>query len=174
MFFFFFFFPDCTRSSLLQKLFSSCGKQGLLSSCGGWASDCSGFSCCGAWALGCMGFSSCNSRALKHRLNNCSLVASGIFSNQGLNLCLLHWHAESLPLKHQESPLHSVVLNNIVVFPIHAKSLRDHKASQGSKSPSYFDPATSTKSVLLGWSRISHWHLSVSLRETHTRPVSNG
>ena len=38
----------------------------------------------------------------------------------------------------------SVNLNNIVVFPIHAKSLRDHKASQGSKSPSYFDPATLT------------------------------
>ena len=27
---------------------------GLLSSCGVWASHCSGFSCCGAWALGLM------------------------------------------------------------------------------------------------------------------------
>ena len=39
-------------SSLLCGLFSSCGKQGLLSSCGVWASHCSGFSCCAAWAHG--------------------------------------------------------------------------------------------------------------------------
>ena len=31
--------------------FSSCIEQGLLSSCGAWASRCSGFSCWGAWAL---------------------------------------------------------------------------------------------------------------------------
>ena len=39
-------------SSLLLRLFSSCGNPGLLSSCGAPASHCSGFSCCGAWALG--------------------------------------------------------------------------------------------------------------------------
>ena len=33
-------------------LFSSCGNQGLLSSCGAWSSHCNGFSCCGAWTLG--------------------------------------------------------------------------------------------------------------------------
>ena len=32
--------------------FSSCREQGLLSSCGAWASHCSGFSCCGAGTLG--------------------------------------------------------------------------------------------------------------------------
>ena len=35
--------------------FSSCHEQGLLSSCGAWASHCSGFSCCGAVTLGLMG-----------------------------------------------------------------------------------------------------------------------
>ena len=30
--------------------------------------------------------------------------ASGIFLNQDLNLCLLHWQADSLLLSHQESP----------------------------------------------------------------------
>ena len=34
-----------TGSLLLQRLFSSCGMQGLLSSCGAWASHCGGFSC---------------------------------------------------------------------------------------------------------------------------------
>ena len=28
-------------------------------------------------------------------------AASGIFPDQGLNLCLLHWQADSLPLSHQ-------------------------------------------------------------------------
>ena len=34
---------------------------------------------------------------------SCS-VACGIFSDQGLNLCLLHWQMGSLPLSHQGSP----------------------------------------------------------------------
>ena len=42
--------------------------------CGVWASHCSGFSYCGVQALG---FSSCE--------------ACGIFPDQGLNLCPLHW-----------------------------------------------------------------------------------
>ena len=37
---------------LCKQAFSSCGEQGLLSSCGAQASHCGGF-CCGAWALGC-------------------------------------------------------------------------------------------------------------------------
>ena len=66
--------------SLLQHgAFSSCGEQGLLSSCGGRASHCSGFSCCRAQALGHTGFSSCSTwaqklqlQALEHRLDSCS------------------------------------------------------------------------------------------------------
>ena len=37
------------------RALSSCGEWGLTSSCGVWASHCSGFSCCGAWALGHVG-----------------------------------------------------------------------------------------------------------------------
>ena len=32
-------------------------------------------------------------------------LACGIFPSQGLNPCLLHWQADSLPLNHQGSPL---------------------------------------------------------------------
>ena len=35
----------CAGSSLLRGLFSSCGEEGLLSSCGVQVSRCSGFSC---------------------------------------------------------------------------------------------------------------------------------
>ena len=40
--------------------------------------------------------------AVAHRLS-CS-VARGIFPDQGLNLCLLHWQVDSLPVSHQGSP----------------------------------------------------------------------
>ena len=33
--------------------------------------------------------------------------ACGIFPDQGLNLCLLHWQADSLPLNHEGSPWYS-------------------------------------------------------------------
>ena len=36
----------CAGSSLMCRLFSSCGEQGLLSTCGVQASHCGGFSCC--------------------------------------------------------------------------------------------------------------------------------
>ena len=62
---------------------------------------------CGAWDLGmrpsvvvARRLSSCGSRALERRLSswghglNCSM-ACGIFPDQGLNLCLLHWQADS-------------------------------------------------------------------------------
>ena len=68
----------CAKSLLLLGHFSSCGKQGLLSSCGARASHCSGFSCCRAWAQGVWasvvaapGLSSCSSWALEHRLTSC-------------------------------------------------------------------------------------------------------
>ena len=56
----------CAGFSLLCKLFSSCGKHGLLCGCGLRASRRSGFSC-REWAVGHVGFSSCLSRALEHR-----------------------------------------------------------------------------------------------------------
>ena len=92
----------CAGSSLLRGLFSSCSKQGLLSSCVR-ASHFRGFSYCRADALECVGFGSCGSQTLEHRLS-CSAVC-GIFLDQGLNSCLLHWQANSLPLNRQGSPV---------------------------------------------------------------------
>ena len=72
--FIYLFIYGCAWSSLMLRLFSRCGKQGLLSSCGTWGSHCSDFSCSGARALGHMGFSS-GSRALEHRLSSCGAQA---------------------------------------------------------------------------------------------------
>ena len=77
--------------------------------CGAQISHCSGFSCA-AWALGArasgvaaLGRYSTGSTAVAHRLS--SSAAYGIFLDQGLNPCLLHWQEDSLPLSHQGSPL---------------------------------------------------------------------
>ena len=60
---------------------------GGYSSCSTQASHCGGCSHCGAWLI-----------AVAHRLD-CS-TACGIFPDQGLNLCLLHWQENSLLLSH--------------------------------------------------------------------------
>ena len=113
---FIYLFSCCTGSLFLHRIFffffPSCGKQGQPSSCGAWTSLV-GFSCCGAWAPGHAGFSSGStwlrgSRAQAQQLwrthsLSCS-VARGIIPDQGLNSCLLHWQADSLPLSHQGSP----------------------------------------------------------------------
>ena len=65
-------------------------------------------SCCRAWALGCVGFSTCStwaqyswysgSRARAQKLWLTGLVAPracGISQDQGWNLCLLHYQADS-------------------------------------------------------------------------------
>ena len=50
------------------------------------------------------------SQALERRLSSCGawallLCGSGVFPDQGSNLRLLHWQADSLPLSHQGSPI---------------------------------------------------------------------
>ena len=82
------------------------GAYGLLSCCGVWASYCGDFSGYGTEALGCMGFISYGSWDLEQGLNNCVswawlFTVCGIILDQGLNQCLLHWLADSLPLSHQ-------------------------------------------------------------------------
>ena len=57
-------------------------------------------------ALGHEGFSSFRPQALSTGsvivvLGLSCSTARGIFPDQGLNLCLLHWQADSLPLSHQ-------------------------------------------------------------------------
>jgi len=41
-------------------------------------------------------------------------AACGIFPDQGLNPCLLHWQVESLPLRHQGSPFISISKRQIL------------------------------------------------------------
>ena len=67
-------------------------------------------SLCRTQALGWAGFSSCSAQAPEHRLHRRGLcflsfsAACRILPGQGLNRCLLHWQADSLPLSHQGSP----------------------------------------------------------------------
>ena len=77
-----------------------CGAHQLFSSCSPQASHCSGFSCCRAQALGAWasvavapGFSSTGSVVVVCGLSH--PAARGIFPDQGLNSCLLHWQADS-------------------------------------------------------------------------------
>ena len=50
-------------------------------------------------------FRSTCSTGVAHGLSN--FEACGIFPDQELNPCLLHWQADSLPLSHQGNPIHS-------------------------------------------------------------------
>ena len=65
-------------------VFSSCGIRGLLPRCGAQVSHCGSFFCCRALALG-----EWASVTRAHGLT-CSSVC-GIFLDQGLNPCHLHW-----------------------------------------------------------------------------------
>ena len=70
-----------------------------------------GLSCCGAQALGLAGSSSCRLWAPLQR--SCS-AACGIFPDQRLNPCLLHWQVDSL-LVNQGSPVPIFKLINLTV-----------------------------------------------------------
>ena len=78
------------------QAFSSCDEWGLLSNWGEQASHFGHF-CCEAWALGRAG-----SVTVAHGLS-CPLTC-GIFLDEGLNLCLLHWQVYSSPLDHLGNP----------------------------------------------------------------------
>ena len=60
--YFIYFIFGCSGLCCHTQAFSNWGEQGLLSSCGSWASHSGGFSC-KAWALGHGGFSSCGTWA---------------------------------------------------------------------------------------------------------------
>ena len=67
----------------LSLSFSSCGEQGLLSSCAAWPSHCSGHSCCG---LQC-----CSSQAPEHRLSSCGTWASPMEKERATHIIILAW-----------------------------------------------------------------------------------
>ena len=101
-------------SFLLCGLFCSCREWGLLSICCARASHYAGFSCCRAQALEHSGYSSCSTQAPELGLPGSRAqsqqwwlscpMACGIFMDQGLNSCLLHWRVNSSPLRNQGSP----------------------------------------------------------------------
>ena len=94
--------------------FSSCSKQGLLSSCGAQASHWGSFSC-GKWALGHVGFKSCSAQIWL-------TPACGIFPEQGSNRGPCTGSQISWPLDHQGSSdrhffnFYSIELDNIDNF----------------------------------------------------------
>ena len=106
----------CTGSLVLCKLLSNCSDWGcslvvVLGTLLVMASLVAEHGLQAAWAsVGVVcGIMSFGSWALEHRLNSCGATigcseACGIFPDQGLDLCLLHWQADSLPLDHQGSP----------------------------------------------------------------------
>ena len=92
--FFFFFLLICCwlcRVFIATWTLSRCSEQGLLSHCGSQTPHYGGFCGCGAWALGASG-------VVADTLSYSA--ASGIFPDQGSNLCFLHWQADSLTLSH--------------------------------------------------------------------------
>ena len=95
---------DCTVFAAAHGLFPGCGFSlqwlPLLWGTGSRAK---------ASVLVAHGLSSCSSPALEHQLSTCGSwlgcsVERGIFPNQRLNPCPLHWQADSYPLYHQGSP----------------------------------------------------------------------
>ena len=50
----------------------------------------------------------------------CHFLLQGIFPTQGLNMHLLHWQADSLPLRHLGSPCHCLFihLNHSLLYKI--------------------------------------------------------
>ena len=57
----------------------------------------------------------------------CHFLLQGIFLDllQGLNLCLLYWQADSLPLSHQGSPIY------VFILPLRKQSINPHSLSMG-------------------------------------------
>ena len=98
------------------RAFSGCGKQGLLFHYGAQASRCDGFSL-RSTDQAC-GLSSYGSQALEHGLSSWGSRAffevCGIFPDQGSNLCLPHWQADSLPLSHQGSPHKNFLTKRVI------------------------------------------------------------
>ena len=85
------------------RVFSSYGKQGLLSSSVAQAAYCSGFSCDRTQTGG---LRSCGTQAQ-------FTAACGILLDQGPNPCPLRWQADCSPLGHQGGPYISISLGSV-------------------------------------------------------------
>ena len=83
---------------------------------------CHGFSCCRAQLLGMQGsvvaapeLQNTGSVVVAYRIS-CSISACRIFPDQGSNLCLLHWQADSLSLSYQSSPVPPILKFSLFSF----------------------------------------------------------
>ena len=112
---FFIYFLGCPGSLLLLVAFFGWGEQGLLSSCGAWASHCRGF------PLWSMGFR-------VHGPHRCGKwvelpLSCGIFPDEALNMCPLNWQVDSQSQNQQGSPLRPYFWNSrtlVLVRNVHS------------------------------------------------------
>ena len=82
---------------------------------------------------------------------SCS-AACGIFPDQGSNLCLLHWQADSLPLGHQGGAVYKILCGPVFVsyilriririFLRKKKNILRIAVSRGCKEEDYFEEFT--------------------------------
>ena len=102
-----FFIFGCTGSLLLQGLFATCGKQGLLSTCSARTSHSNAFSCHSVWAL-CL----CTV-VVTPELWNMELWPTGLVSPRHVGtsrmrdrtlMSCVNYQADSLPLSQKGGP----------------------------------------------------------------------
>ena len=86
------------------------GLSPVVASGGHYSSRCAGLSLSRPLPLRGTGSRRAGSVVVAHR-PSCS-VACGIFPDQGSNPCVLHWQADSQPLRHQGSP-QILILNRV-------------------------------------------------------------
>ena len=112
-FFFFFFLINLFIYFWLCWVLVSVWGLSLVAASGGHSSSwCAGLSLSRPLLLRSTGSRHAGSVVVAHG-SGCS-AACGIFPDQGLNPCPLHWQADSQPLRHQGSPTFS--FNNSTVF----------------------------------------------------------
>ena len=81
----------------------------------------------------------------------CHFLLQGIFPTQGLNLHLLHWQVDSLPLSQQGSPFSLYKTTNETYFSWWLwKSVRSHRVWHTGGAPSILTPTSSRDIIQIG------------------------
>ena len=105
-----------------------------------------------------------------HRLSCCGPQVSfstsrGVFLDQGSNLCLLPWQVGSLPLSHQASPLHTLLMWNICCGLVYYRFVNSLRTGTGTNESYYFMHhlldcfGHGRHSFLNNWISIMHWNV---------------
>ena len=112
---FLFFFFNLFIYFWLCWVFVSVRGLSLVAASGGHSSSrCAGLSLSQPLLLRSTGSRRAGSVVVAHR-PRCS-AACGVFPDQGSNLCLLHWQADSQPLRHQGSPNFAIFKGNLYIY----------------------------------------------------------